>query len=328
MMFSLHELLGRSPLLRDSSNDARGVAFMCVAAFWFSLMAFFVRMVSPDLGPAELTFVRNGVALLLFVPWLARRGIRPCMPAKPSLYLWRSATGLAATFGFFYSLQRLPLPLVISLTFTVPLITALLASAMLGERIGIRRWTALSIGFAGALVVLGPNADGANPAVAVTLATACFWALSGVLVKKLAAQDAPQVVAFAMFLVMTPLCLPFVLWSGWVPISGLDMAYIVLLAFCSAQGQTALSASYAHAEMGTVLPFDFLRLVFSGLLAYAFLGEPVTSSMVAGTALILAGSVYSTRRGLAEEQKGESGGPEQDAVDGEGREAVARDEPQ
>ena len=282
---------------KNASDASRGIICMVGAAFWFSIMSFLVKLVSSEIPVSQMILLRNVVGAVLFLPWFIRLGAPIRIPKRFDLFVARSLTGIMAMIGFFYAIQRMPLPTVISLTFAVPLLTAMLAAVILGERMGVRRWSALFVGFGGVLLVARPEGgvDMGAEALALGLTVLC-WAFSGIIVKKLTQSASPQHMAFGMFVLMIPLALPFVLYSGWTAMSTEDMFYIVLLAICAVQGQIFLSSAFGYTDMGTVLPFDYLRLVFAGVLSYIFFGEALTPLGMVGTAVIIGANLYVLHR--------------------------------
>lgn len=281
----------------DASGSTRGAACMVAGAAWFSVMAFSVRLISPDIPAMQIILVRNILGLALFLPWYAKSGAPFSVPKAWPLYMARSVTAILSVSGYYYALQRLPLPTVVSVTFSVPLITAALAVIFLKERMGARRWSALGVGFLGVLLVAQPHAEkGSELAFAGVLFSSLCWAVSGILVKKLSFNATPQQTTFGMFLTMVPFSLLFVLWSGWKDVSLSDFCAMALLTFCAVQGQIFLAAAYKHADVGVVLPFDYLRLVFAGALAYAFFDETLTPLGLCGVAVIIAANLYVLHR--------------------------------
>jgi drug/metabolite transporter (DMT)-like permease len=159
----------------------------------------------------------------------------------------------------------------------------------------MRRWGAIACGFAGMLVILRPGAGDISADALFVLASSLVMAVAGVLVKTLTRTEPPETIVFYMALFMTP-------WSllpalGHIrPISAQALGLVALIALFSTVAHLLLARAYMRAEMVVLMPFDFSRLVFTALMAYALFGETLDAPTVAGSLLIVASTVYIARR--------------------------------
>lgn len=268
---------------------------MLASGLGASIMIALVRHLSADLSSPQVVFLRNAAALVFFLPWLFRVGVSNLKTRRFRMYTARGVIGLIAMYMWFYSLTIIELPTATALSFTAPLLNALLAVALFKESYGPHRWAALFIGFAGAWVVLRPGTDAFDPTHLIVIASASMWALSGVIIKSLTHTDDPTKVAFFMVLFMTPLSLPLALLY-WEPLPLRLWPWIAFLGLISCLFQIALSKAIALAPFYVILPFDFTRLIFVSLIAYFFFDEVLTWNTLYGALLIMGGAVYSAYR--------------------------------
>jgi drug/metabolite transporter (DMT)-like permease len=130
---------------------------MTAAAFFFALMNTLVRIATDTLPPLEVAFFRNLFAVASMLPWILSSGFPGLTTRHLRLHLLRSVVGVIAMGFWFTSLAYVPLADAVALNFTMPLFIVAGAALILGETVGLRRWSATAIGFLGMLVILRPG---------------------------------------------------------------------------------------------------------------------------------------------------------------------------
>lgn len=280
-------------LFRTDNHTAeiQGIAAMLLACFWFSVMAILVRHISETTNPFMMVLFRNLSSLILMLPWMLKFGIKNIRTDNPKLYLMRAVSAIVGMSTLFYALPLMKLTDAISLTFTTPLITTILAVLLLKERIGYHRVIGLIAGFIGVIVILRPSGDAFQYASIFILITATCWALSNILIKKLTASDDNKVIVFLMMLIMVPLSIPLAVLN-WQFLTFEQLGWLFLLGFVANQAQFAMTYSYSRTDVSTVQPFDFSRLVFISILAYFIFGEILSLWTLLGATIIFISSLY------------------------------------
>jgi len=132
---------------------------MLLSTICYSLLHALIREMSNELHPFELAFFRNLFGLLVVLPWFIRYGLTPLRTARFGLHAVRAGLNVIAVLSYFYALSIVPLAEATALSFTAPIFTTVLAIFFFREFVGIRRWIAILIGFAGAFVVLRPGIE-------------------------------------------------------------------------------------------------------------------------------------------------------------------------
>ena len=179
------------PAQPRDSNIVAGAGWMLMACACFAAMTGLVRYVADTgLHPWEVAFFRSFFSLVVMLPWIVRAGLAGLATAKLPLYTLRSAISMVSMLCWFWSVVLLPITEATALGFTAPFFTTIMAWLVLRERVRLRRWTAVLVGFAGALVILRPG-SGAVEAVGATvaLAAAALQACSTITVKTLARTE-------------------------------------------------------------------------------------------------------------------------------------------
>jgi drug/metabolite transporter (DMT)-like permease len=279
----------------SATDPGRGALMMIGSCAAFAVMMAMVRLVSADIHPFQAAFFRNLLGLLLLSPWLLTAGAGALRTGRMSIHLLRATFGLSAMLCLFYALSRMPLSEVTALTFTAPLFATAGAALILRERVRLRRWTATVIGFLGAMIVLRPGSEALQPVALIALASAAFIAGAMLSIKSLSRTEHPNAIVIIMGLLMTPASLipaAFV----WTWPSTETWGWLMVMGVAATAGQMLLTRALAAADASAVLPYDFSRLVFVSVLAYAIFGEIPDAWTWIGAVVILAATGYIAHR--------------------------------
>lgn len=277
------------------SPTLRGILLMLASAVIFAGMHGAVRHVTAEVHPFEVAFFRNLFGLAALAPWFFRFGFLPLHSGKVHLHLLRAVVGLAAMLAFFYGLSLTPLARAQALGFTAPLFATLLAIVVLGEKVRLRRWAALIVGFVGAMVIIRPGLQALDPGSLLVLGSAAGMAVTFTIIKVMARTDSSLTITAYMGVLMTPLSL-FPALFVWQWPHGEQWLWLVGIGVLGTAGQMAVTGALRLAEATVVLPFDFTKLIWSALIGYlAFAEVPDVWTWVGGT-IIFAGSIYITYR--------------------------------
>ena len=215
------------------------------------------------------------------------------------LHAWRSAVVAVMAISFFWALGRLPLAEAIGLSFIAPVIALYLAAILLGEKIGREAIFASIAGLGGVAIILFGKFSGEYDAdallgVAAVLFSAIIYAYNLVLARQQAQVAGPVEIAFFQNLLVSAVLMlagpwlltPFALEKLPMLTAAAALAIIALL---------LLSWAYARAEAQILIPVEYTAFVWAALFGWMFFAEPVTVWTVAGTALIVAGSLVAAR---------------------------------
>lgn len=277
--------------LRALPGGVRGALWMAVAALAFAGGFVVIRYLTATYSVYELALFRSGISVLLMLPWAIGAwrtlvGIR-----RWRIYLLYAATMYAGMLCWFYALAHLPTAEATALYFTTPLFTIVIAATFLGEKVGVRRWTATLIGFLGALVIIRPGMVEVSLPVLAVLATAFLFAIANVAIKALAATDGSNTVVFhGFFLITIAGVVPSL--DGWVTPSWADLPWIVLAGVTGLVSQQCFTRAFAAAPISVVMPPYFLQLPFAALFAWMLFAELPSAYVWVGAGIICGSSYY------------------------------------
>lgn len=269
----------------------RGILLMVFATAMFMLMHGAIRMASAEIHPFVVAFYRNFIALLLLAPWILRYGFRILKSARPLVHLFRGGINVVSMLCFFVALGITPLAEVTALSFTAPLFATLGAVLFLGEKMRVRRWSALVIGFVGTLVILRPGFAEIGLGPMLIVFSSALWAGALLIIKVQSRTESSLTITLYMAIVMTPLSL-LAAFPHWVWPDLTQLGWLVAVGALGTAGQIALAQSFREADTTVVMPFDFLKLIWAAMIGFFAFGErPDIWTWLGGT-VIFASSVY------------------------------------
>ena len=274
-----------------SPQAVRGIAFMVLSTLGFSGMHVLIRYVSDEIPPIEIAFFRNFFGLIVFVPWLMRYGLGSMRTQRLPLHVVRSLLNVIAMFAFFTALSLTPIARVTALAFTAPIFAGLMSVIVLGERFRLRRWAATVCGFAGTLIILRPGIQEIDLGSLLVLGSALLWGVTMIVIKMLARTESSMTITGYMNLLLTVFSLiPAII--VWRTPSAEAWVWLVAIGVLGTLAQVALAQSLKETEASTVLPFDFLKLIWVAILGYILFAETVDAFVWAGAAVVLGSSIY------------------------------------
>lgn len=273
---------------------------MCGAAAAFALLNATAKYLSADYSVAQLLWARTAGHLAFVVAAFGPRyGRRLFVTGYPASQLVRSLMLVSSTAFNFAALRYIGLATAATINFTSPLIVALLAVPMLGERVGVRRWAAIGVGFLGVLIVVRPGAEAARAAALLSLGTAACYAVYQVLTRRVAASDPPETTVGYSALVGTVLTSAIVPFS-WTAPGSLGVALLMVsMGFTGGLGHYFVARAYLWAPASVVSPFNYMQLLGAVVTGYLVFGDVPGASLWVGAALIIGSGLfvlYSERR--------------------------------
>jgi drug/metabolite transporter (DMT)-like permease len=286
----------RPPAAGAASDPVTGVIWITIAMALFAGLAVFSRMaMNAGLHPFEVVFLRNIFACVLLVPLLVYRGPSLLRSNKLGLYGVRVVISLLSMQAWFYAISIITIGEVTAISFLAPLFGTLGAIFLLGETVRLRRWTALAVGFLGAMVILRPTGASFGAGQMLAVLSAMFTGLTAVLVKQLTAHDDPDKIVFLTNMMLLPLSLVPALFVWTWPTAAVLPA-LIGMGVCAVLGHIALVRGYTVIDASLALTFEFSKLPFTVAIAYLVFAEKIDVWTWVGALVIFASAVYITRR--------------------------------
>jgi drug/metabolite transporter (DMT)-like permease len=279
-----------------ASGPLAGVFWVTISMALMAGLAACARATTDaGLHPLQVVFLRNLFSCVLLLPLLAWRGASLLQSSQLNLYGMRVLVSLLSMQAWFYALSLIPIGEVTAISFLAPVFGTMGAIFFLGERVRLRRWTAIAVGFLGAMIILRPGVAPFGLGQACALFSAMSIGVVVIMVKQLTAHDDPDKIVFLTNMMMMPLSLvPALFVWRWPPVESL--VPVLGMGLTAALGHVALVRGYAATDASLAMTFEFSRLPFSVGIAYLAFGEMIDAWTWAGAAIIFASAVYITRR--------------------------------
>lgn len=291
---------------RTADNVALGIALSLTATVIFGLQDAAAKLLVQDYSPFQLAMIRFWAFAAFSLLLAARQGsLRTAFKSRQPLLQVVRATLLVVDIWFFAAaLRTVPLAELQAIVLVYPLLATLAAIPILGEKVGLFRFSAVATGFLGALVIVRPGGLPLDLGVLYAMCSAVSYALYIALTRKVSATDST---ATSMAYVSG---VGMVLTSGvglffWQPI---ELAALPLLAFIMATTVAAhglMMVALSRAPASTLQPFNYFALPWGILLSWTVFGHLIDPIALIG-ALIIAGAgiaVMTRERHLASRRR-------------------------
>lgn len=277
------------------SANIRGILLVVVSGILLAIASAIGKQVVQELPPFQVAFARSFFMLVAMAPWLFRVGLANLTTRRPWLHIFRSFLSAVAVLAWFWALPRVPLADIAALEFTSPLWVFLAAILFLGEQSRLWRWGALVVGFAGVLIIVRPGFAEVSVGVIAVLASSVLFAANRILAKPLMRTDHPTtLIAWrTVFLMLFMLGPALYVWE-WPSAAG--WGWLLLLGAVGMVNQFTTTWAIKLADFGAIEPANFLRLVWTALLGFAFFAEVPSLFTLAGGCIVIVSVVYVARR--------------------------------
>jgi drug/metabolite transporter (DMT)-like permease len=284
-------------------NPGRGIALKIVSTFFFTLMLVCVKEVAERIPAGEIVFFRSFFALVPIIAMLSwqRQLAGSLRTTRPWLHFSRGAVGIGSMAFNFIALAFLPLPEAMMIGYAAPLMVVALAALILHEGVGLYRWSAVTIGLVGILIILWPRftvldsgtvADAALLGGILSLASAFCSAFASVFVRTMTRTESTG--AIVLYFSLSASLLSFVVSFplGWTMPSPADAALLVATGLLGGIGQILMTMAYRDADTATIASFDYVSMIWGLSFGYVFFRDVPTASVFYGGAIVAAAGIF------------------------------------
>jgi drug/metabolite transporter (DMT)-like permease len=289
-----------SPIPAPLHRPLLGILFMCLASAFFPAMNGLAKLMTQTYSSEQVVWARTLSHLIfVFALFVPQHGLRILHTRRPGIQFIRSCLLMLATLLFFSALRFVSMAEAASISFTAPLIVAILAGPMLGEKVTLSRVAALLVGFAGVLVVIRPGTDVFQWASLLIVGNACCYALYQILTRRVSVSDSPETSAVYSALVgsvLMSLIVPF-FWT--TPGSWTDVALLASLGVFGGFGHYCVARALFFAPANLVSPFQYLQMIGSVAVGYLLFSDMPDALTWAGAALIIGAGLWVGSRAQA-----------------------------
>ncbi len=278
-----------------ADRPMRGMLLYGLATIFFSCSDITAKYLNQTLVPVEIAWMRYLGFTILMVPLLLRHGPGVFRSARPMLQILRGLGLVCAAIFFIHTTRYLPIAEASAIGSVSPILITALSIPFLGEKVGIRRWSAVLVGFTGVLIVMRPGTEAFQPAGLLAILSASGWAIAMIVTRAMRGADGTPTMlgwtAVTGFVVLTAL-LPFnFVVPGWNEI-GLG----AFLALVSTTGQWLIVLAYRCTSASLLASFSFIQLIWSTTLGYFVFDAVPDHWTIVGGCFIAASCIYTAHR--------------------------------
>tara|TARA_R110000868_G_scaffold39376_1_gene137079 strand:+ start:40167 stop:41084 length:918 start_codon:yes stop_codon:yes gene_type:complete len=283
-------------------GNLRGILWLSIGAFLFSVVDVFVKSLGGRFHPIEISFFRYSCGLVFLMPVFIRMGAANLKTERLPLHLLRMGLAFMAQLGIFITVIHMPLADATAFMFSKPLFTTVVAVFLLREVVSGRRWAATIVGFAGVLVLVRPGAGAIDPLALVAVAAAFTFAIANVLIRKMSATEPTGRILFYYHVGGA------ILFAGpaayvWTMPIGVEWVLLASIAGLTTIGIFCFMRAFSVGEANAVGPAENLRLIYAAFFGYLLFAEIPSVWTALGATIIVASTVYiaqvESRRGGA-----------------------------
>ncbi|WPO44604.1 DMT family transporter [Tardiphaga sp. 42S5] len=269
---------------------------ICSTAFLASSDAMAKYLSRTGMPSVEIAWIRFLVFVVILLPIvLAPASGNPMRSTRPLLQVFRGLGLLCSSIFFIMALGYLPIAEATATGFISPLFVTGLSVLFLGEKVGLRRWTATIAGLLGVLIIVRPGTAAFQPGTIFPIISALGWATALVLTRKISGADrAITTMAFSAitgFLVLSVI-VPFY----WIVPSWTQIALGVGIGVAATVGHWIVVLAFRYADASVLAPFSYVQLVWVTLIGFFLFSEVPDAVTFAGAAIIIASGVYTAHR--------------------------------
>ena len=264
---------------------------MILSVLFFSLMDVLIKITHEyDVGQVMFSRALFGLIPIFFL--IPKNKIRNFYKTKyKSLHWWRSAIGAVAMYAIFVGLRNLELAEVTSMAFSGPIWVVIFSILFLGEKVRMKRWIAVGLGFVGVLIISKPGFDNLNFYYIYPIIFTLGFAGVSIFIRKLTLVGEPVYLIAFYFSICSAIFGLFTLpFGGWIMPSSYDFGLLILIGLFGSIANLLLTKSYQLAEISLTKPLKYLSLVFAIIFGFYIFNEIPTIYTLSGAGLIVISS--------------------------------------
>jgi drug/metabolite transporter (DMT)-like permease len=285
----------------------KGVKYMLIASFTFAIMGAFAKLASESMSSLEVVFFRN-IAGVILVGYAVYKSPLKQVGGKPFLLFFRGFMGFVALLAFFYNIAHIPLGDAMTYSKTSPIFTAIFAFLFLHEKLSLKGWMAIFIGFVGIIFITQPSGvglskydllgifSGVGAALAYTSIRELrnFYDTKAIVLSFMLTGTIGPIVLFVVSSYVHHPELDFLLGTFVIP-QGIEWFYLLAMGVFATISQMLMTKAYGETKAGIVGAVSYTNILFS-ILVGLLLGDALPSlSTSVGILLIVLGGIMVAR---------------------------------
>lgn len=274
----------------------------------FALLNVFTLIPSQHLNPYVMAFMRYLFGAMFLLPLVIRLGpYRSLHTNRMGLHISRGAIHTAGMMLWFVALPLTTLAEITALGFTGPIFVTIGAALFLGEDVRLRRWIAVAVGFAGAMIIIRPGFGEIGIGALCVLASTPIFSASNLMSKALARTDSANTIVIWQNMVIVVCAAPFAI-AFWQTPYWTDLLWFMAAGLCGTLGHICQQRGYQLADITLLQPIGFLSLIWNTLLGFFLFTQQPDAWTFVGAAVIFSSAMYISHREAVRRAQARSAG--------------------
>lgn len=302
-----------------------GILFMLLNALAIATIYAVSKELTKDISSSLVVFLYKFSILIIILPWCFKDGLQGMKTNRIWLHASRGFLSVSGSLSLYYAIKHIELVDITAIGYLEQVVLVIIGIFYFKEQSTRAKIIGIVLSFIGALLVVNPSLisfDGqpaqalfsnANPYYLFVLMSIAFWASNCTVIKVLGKTEKTKVQLFYVLLFSSIIAFPlaFMKWETifhigvvqirypyeFIKLDALGLKaehiqYLAILAICYFAHSIAFFKALKYADLSTVIPFDYSRLIFAGLLGYLLFGETPETGSYFGYALIVISGVY------------------------------------
>ena len=254
------------------------------------------KYLSSELSFFQITWARYFFTVFWTLPFMFfffRKNLK--WSENPKLQILRGLALFSANICFFYSISVISMAKALTLAFIAPLVTTAISPFFLNEKVGLRRWAAVLVGFIGCLVVIRPGFLEFNLATIAAVVTGCFYGIYVVITRKLHSTDNP-LLTLLLTGIVGAIIASFLVPIVWINPTFTQWSWLALMGIFACLGHILLILSLRYADASKLAPFGYFEIITNIILGYYFFSDFPDKWTFFGLSIIISSGIYIFRR--------------------------------
>ena len=299
--------MGIIAFMKLLTNLNNGVKYMLIASFTFAIMGAFAKLASESMSSLEVVFFRN-IAGVIIIGLAVLKEPMTHKGGKPFLLFFRGFMGFVALLAFFYNIAHISLGDAMTYSKTSPIFTAIFAFLFLHEKLPLKGWLAVFVGFIGIVFITEPSGIGFTEYDVLGLFSGVGAALAYTSVRELKAYYDTRAIVLSFMLTGTigPIILFFIspyiqikeldfIFAEFVMPEGITWVYLLAMGLFATLSQVLMTKAYGETKAGIVGAVSYTNILFS-IIVGVMLGDALPSmSTTFGIVLIVSAGIMVAR---------------------------------
>ena len=274
----------------------KAITLNLLAWVMLPIMDGFAKYLSSTIPVLQITWSRYFFTVVIALPVILiffKKNFK--WTEQPKLQLIRGLLLFCANILFFYSISVISLAKALTLAFIAPLIVTIFSPIFLSEKVGIRRWLAVIVGFFGSLIVLRPGFVEINLASIAALGTGVLYGFYLIVTKKLHKSDHP-LLTLLLTGVVGAIIGSLIVPSIWVQPSIQEWYMMFAIGFFASIGHLFLILSFKYADASKLAPFGYFEIITNIIIGYYYFNHFPDTWTFLGLSIIILSGIYIFRR--------------------------------